>query len=110
VARNLAIDDVRRDRRIAALRASEAEAENQADAAPSADRILAAKERLRLLDEALMSLPPKPRQALLLHRVQGLSQAEIAAQLGVSESMVIKYVAQALRHCRDWRQRLEADE
>lgn len=110
VASNLAVDHLRRDRRLAALHGGEGEAERVADAAPRPDRILAARERLRLLDEALMALPPKPRQALLLHRVHGLSQAEVAARLGVSESMVIKYVAQALRHCRDWQRRVEADE
>ncbi|MEM7506188.1 MAG: sigma factor-like helix-turn-helix DNA-binding protein [Pseudomonadota bacterium] len=26
---------------------------------------------------------------------------EIAAELGISESMVAKYIAAALRHCRD---------
>jgi transmembrane sensor len=71
---------------------------------------LLARERLRLLDEALRQLPPKPRAALLLNRVEGLTQAEIARRLGVSESMVVKYIAQALRHCRAWRDGFDAPE
>ncbi|MCP6134986.1 helix-turn-helix domain-containing protein, partial [Klebsiella pneumoniae] len=54
-----------------------------------------------MLDEALLQLPDKARQALLLNRVEGLTQAQIAQRLGVSESMVAKYIGQALRHCRD---------
>jgi len=36
-----------------------------------------------------------------MFRVDGLSHREIAERLGVSESMVAKYIGQALRHCRD---------
>jgi len=35
-----------------------------------------------------------------MFRVDGLSHAQIARRLGVSESMVAKYIGQALRHCR----------
>jgi RNA polymerase sigma-70 factor (ECF subfamily) len=46
-------------------------------------------------------LSAKPRQALLLNRCDGLSHREIAQKLNVSQSMVARYLAQALRHCRD---------
>lgn len=51
---------------------------------------------------------PKPvRQAFLFARVDGLSYAEIALQLKVSESSVKQYLAKALAHCHarlfaDW--------
>ena len=60
--------------------------------------------RCRLGDEALAQLSDNARQALLLNRLEGLTQAQIALRLGVSESMVAKYIGQALRHCRDWLQ------
>jgi transmembrane sensor len=63
---------------------------------------LLARERLQILDEALLQLSANARQALLLNRIEGLTQAQIAQRLGVSESMVAKYIGQALRHCRDW--------
>lgn len=55
----------------------------------------------RALDAALASLPPRQRQALTWHRLEGLTQAEIGRRLGVSERMAGRYVAQAIAHCRD---------
>ncbi|MBP3862408.1 MAG: RNA polymerase sigma factor, partial [Pseudomonas sp.] len=64
--------------------------------------LLLATERIGILDEALQQLSPNARQALLLSRIDGMTQAQIAVELGVSPSMVAKYIGQALRHCRDW--------
>jgi RNA polymerase sigma factor (sigma-70 family) len=107
VASNLAIDTIRRERRIADSFTGTDVDESVADPTPSLERALLAKERLRRLDAALAELPPKARTALLLFRLDGLSHTAIAEQLGVSESMVAKYLARALRHCRD---RLEAQD
>ncbi|MCG5242592.1 RNA polymerase sigma factor [Azospirillum doebereinerae] len=109
VARNLSIDRLRREKWMVSAETVEDEMSALADDSVPLDEALLSKQRLRLLDEALRDLPPKPREALLLHRVAGLSQAEIATRLGVSESMVTKYVAQAMLHCHKWRQRLDRD-
>ena len=101
VAGNLAIDVLRRDARRAAVTGTDEEAESIPDPAPAPEGALLARERIRLLDSALRELPPNARQALLLSRMDSLTHAQIAARLGVSESMVAKYIAQALRHCRD---------
>ena len=101
VAGNLAIDTLRRDGRIAADFTFLEAADLVADPTPSQDTHAIGRQRLRLLETALDELPTKPRLALLLNRVEGRTFAEIASRLGVSESMVAKYIAQALRHCRD---------
>lgn len=101
VAGNLAIDTLRREGRIATDFTFLEAGEGVADPAPSPEASVSARERLRRLEWALDELPAKPRLALLLSRVEGRSFAEIARQLDVSESMVAKYIAQALRHCRD---------
>ena len=44
-------------------------------------------------------LNPKARAAFLLSQLDGLTYAEIAAQLAVSERMVKKYMAQAMLQC-----------
>ncbi|CAM4053849.1 Putative RNA polymerase sigma factor FecI [Pseudomonas wadenswilerensis] len=102
VAGNLAIDTLRREQRMSA-NLDDSEAARQVPCpAPAPEAALLASERLELLDEALLQLSANARQALLLNRVEGLTQAQIAQRLGVSESMVAKYIGQALRHCRDW--------
>jgi len=98
---NAALDLRRSARRTAITHVSIEEAELLPDFAPAPDRVLAGKQRLAQLNQALTELAPRPRQALLMSRVEGLSHAEIASRLGVSESMIAKYLAQSLRHCRD---------
>lgn len=110
VAQNLSIDHLRRDSYQRPAQISDEDLVAVQDSPITPDVACASKEALHLLDQALQELPFKVRQALLLHRVEGLSQVEIARQLGVSESMVVKYVAQALKHCRAWKQRVEAEQ
>ena len=105
VAGNLAIDAMRRDGREAAWLTGDEPDEAIPDPAPSPERSAIGRDRLQRLEEVLDALPAKARLALLMFRVDGLSHREIADRLGVSESMVAKYIGQALRHCRDrlWR-------
>lgn len=102
VAGNLAIDALRREQRLAAHHEHGDGAGEMVCPAPAPEATLLARERLQMLDQALLQLPQNARQALLFNRVEGLTQAQIAQRLGVSESMVAKYIGQALRHCRDW--------
>ncbi|MCL7939888.1 sigma-70 family RNA polymerase sigma factor [Halomonas sp. ATCH28] len=55
----------------------------------------------RVLYATLDTLPPRLRQALVWHRIEGLTQAEIGRRLGVSERMAGRYVAQAIARCRE---------
>lgn len=102
IAGNIAIDLARRENRHAARCISDqALLEAVADNAPSPETCALNRDQLRFLALALARLAPKPRAALLLNRCDGLSRRDIAARLGVSESMVARYLGQALRHCRD---------
>lgn len=56
-------------------------------------------ELLLAIDRMLQGLAERPRRAFLMARLDGLGYAEIAAELGVSERMVKKYMAQAMLHC-----------
>lgn len=105
IAGNLAVDTMRREGRQAAWLSGDEPDEAIPDPTPSAERTLIGRDRLDRFEEALEALPPKARLALLMFRVDGLSHREIAGRLNVSESMVAKYIGQALRHCRDrlWR-------
>jgi RNA polymerase sigma-70 factor (ECF subfamily) len=58
------------------------------DPAPPADRVLAARQRAELVRARLSQLPERARAILLRHRVDGISQREIAQEFGVSQSTV----------------------
>lgn len=47
---------------------------------------------------ALDELPLKCQQVYIRHRLEGWSHAEIARHMGLSRSMVEKYMTRALRH------------
>lgn len=56
-------------------------------------------EALIAIDQALEGLSEKARRAFLYSQLDGLTYAEIAAEVGVSVSMVRKYITQALTNC-----------
>ena len=53
------------------------------------------------LERAMDGLSPKCRAVLVLHRSEQMTYDEIGAELGISENMVKKYLAQGLKHCRE---------
>ena len=60
-------------------------------------------EQLERLDGALARVSEKAASAFLCHRVEGCSYADIAVRMGVSVSMVEKYISSALAELRDSR-------
>lgn len=67
--------------------------------APSPEERLIILETLNEIDAMLHSLPTKVRNAFLLSQLEGLSYADIAAQLKVSLRTVKRYMAQAFEEC-----------
>jgi RNA polymerase sigma-70 factor (ECF subfamily) len=100
-ALNLSAEQGRRASR-AKVSTAEDDLINVMDPAPNADEILAGQQRLRRLMLGLQRLPPRSREVFLLNRSEGLSYIQIAAQLGISVSMVEKHVARAAFFLRDW--------
>jgi RNA polymerase sigma-70 factor (ECF subfamily) len=56
-------------------------------------------ETLQEIDGLLDELPPKVRDAFLLSQLDGLTYAQIAKQLNVSERSVKRYMVQAMAKC-----------
>jgi RNA polymerase sigma-70 factor (ECF subfamily) len=71
-------------------------------AAPVAlpDQVVAARQELDKLDEAIAALPERTRQVFLLNRLHHCTYDEIAAGLGLSYSTVERDIAKAIMACR----------
>lgn len=71
----------------------------EAAVSPSLEDRAIALQTLTSIVEMLEGLSPKCQKAFLLFRLDGMRQANIAAEMGISTSMVKKYIAQAMLHC-----------
>jgi RNA polymerase sigma-70 factor (ECF subfamily) len=100
VAKNLATDWHRRRARRPSSAGPLEHANDPACDRPSAFDQLAAHEAVEFLMQVLEELSPRRRQALLLHKFEGLTMAEAARRMGTSSETVERQVAQALAHCQ----------
>ncbi len=102
MASNLAIDHVRVEGRRAAILGDLAPVIDTYDKQASSPEAYAmAADKARQIEAVLAGLPKLTRQMFVLVRLHGLSHKEVADRLGVSKSLVDKYVLQALLRCRD---------
>jgi len=62
---------------------------------PDPEVALATRQKAERLEAQLAAMPPKRREAFKLHRLDGLSQSEVAARTGQSRSAVEKHVSGA---------------
>lgn len=91
IAANLVIDHHRRDRRYVAEREEEPTSQM-----PLPDRILAGRQELAILKDALAAMPPLRRDVLVRRRLQGQSCALIARELGLNPKAVEKHITRGL--------------
>jgi RNA polymerase sigma factor (sigma-70 family) len=61
--------------------------------------VLLGKEQYQMIEQVICDMPEKRRLILLLNRLEDLSYAEIARRMGLSESVVRKHAALAIREC-----------
>lgn len=99
-AANLARDRIRCQAVRHACETADATAYDVECRAPSPERAMISRQQLAIIEQALDELPLKRRAALVLHRFDNLSHAEIAMRLGISVSMVEKHIRWGLKHCR----------
>lgn len=67
--------------------------------ARSAEEHASVLQALSEIDAMLLKLPEKAANAFVMAMVMGMTDKEVARQLGVSDRMVRKYVALAMLHC-----------
>lgn len=105
IAANLLHDRFREQRGPGRMRmVSFDDSESAAHELPAADAtcpvtIIEHRERLERLQQALAELPERQREALVLHRFDGLTQDEVAARMGISRRMVVKHLSRAFAYC-----------
>ena len=100
---NLLLDEARQQKRQAARENAWADLQGakiggvRASDMPSPEQAAAARARLQRLLAAVETLPPQPRRAFTLHKLDGFSHAETAQTMGLSQSAVEKHVSLAIR-------------
>ncbi len=76
---------------------------------PSAEQRISVQQQLDLVAVQLKSLPPRALAILNRHRIDGLTQREIAAEYGVSTSTVESDLRQAYKLLADLRKKLDEE-
>jgi RNA polymerase sigma factor (sigma-70 family) len=102
VARHLAIDLVRRQRVSPLRTVRDLDALSVIEDKPTAADVLSLEEKTRLLADALAALPDRCRTIVVLHKLEGLSQKEVAQRLGLSLRTVEVQVARGVNRCEDY--------
>ncbi|OWQ92417.1 RNA polymerase sigma factor [Sphingopyxis witflariensis] len=67
---------------------------------PDQERQYEAMELRRAFRKTLLAMPRRTRRVFLMHRLRGLTYAQIAEQLGLSTKTVEKHIGRALARCR----------
>jgi RNA polymerase sigma-70 factor (ECF subfamily) len=62
--------------------------------------VYAGMQRVRLLIATIEALPPRCREAFVRHRIDGLSHADVASEMGISLNMVERHIMLAVATCR----------
>jgi RNA polymerase sigma-70 factor (ECF subfamily) len=101
-AANLAVDRLRRRSTLEQIERDDLFVEfNTPDSeAFNPERHLLDEETRQELHRCLSELPEKCQQAFRWHRLEGLSQQEVARRVGCSERMIRRYINYALVYCR----------
>lgn len=105
-ARNLVIDQHRRT----SVRGEADDSSLDTLAAPPAfepEVAAASAQSVHAMLATINALPLRCREAFVLHKFDGLSQQEVAQQMGISLKMVEKHLKLALQACRQCQLRLD---
>ncbi|HEY0680752.1 MAG TPA: sigma-70 family RNA polymerase sigma factor [Steroidobacter sp.] len=102
VAHSLVVRNIRRARIVPILAVEDLGVVDLPDDAATPEQNAIAHDDLRQLATVIASMPGQTREAFVLRRVRGLSQREIASQMGLSENTVEKHIVRGIRWLGDW--------
>jgi RNA polymerase sigma factor (sigma-70 family) len=102
VARSLIVRHIRRAQIVAIDAIDNLEQLDNPDGGASPEQQAIDRDELRQLARAISAMPGKMREAFVLRRVEGLSQRDIAAEMGISENTVEKHISRGIRFLVEW--------
>jgi RNA polymerase sigma factor (sigma-70 family) len=99
VARNLLVD---RHRRAKVRQHTDIDDHHglHAPAATQPENAAASQQHVAAMLGVIDALPPRCREAFILHKFEQLPHAEVAARMGISRNAVEKHIIRALLACR----------
>jgi RNA polymerase sigma-70 factor (ECF subfamily) len=101
-ARNLACDQFRRAPGAAQVPLGDGDDFSVLDETTDIFETVARNQEIELMTEAIQSLPDRCRQVLTLRNVYGLSQREIAAQMGIAVATVEVQITAGIKRCTEF--------
>lgn len=101
-ARNHLINCARRGQVISLESVVELTGANVAIDALTPDRVVSAREELARLSTALDRLPPRCREIVVLRKIEGLTQKQVAARLGIAVGTVEQQMVHGMRAVVDF--------
>ena len=101
-ARNAAYDLLRREQAIPMESVASLEELALLESKPGAAESLSLEQELRLLEEALETLPKRCQQIFILKKIDGLSYAEIGERLGIKANTISAQLTIGMLRCRQF--------
>jgi RNA polymerase sigma-70 factor (ECF subfamily) len=101
IARNLMIDRMRRKNVVSIRTMADVEWLNVLEDGPSPEDRVSARQELQRMQAALDQLPARCREVIILRRVYGFSQREVAIKMGIKEETVENQVMKGMRILAD---------
>jgi RNA polymerase sigma factor (sigma-70 family) len=102
IARNVVRDFLHRRARTASIPITETGALPVLEGDESLVEGICRRQELAVLREAIDSLPDRCREVILLRKIKGLSQKEIAELLGIAEHTVEALAVKGVRRCAQY--------
>lgn len=99
VARHLAVDFIRHEHASPMIAVTDLSALPVLDDRAGAAERASVNQEIAILTEAIDALPARCREIIILRKLQGISQKEIAARLGISEQTVQVQVVRGVKRC-----------
>jgi RNA polymerase sigma-70 factor (ECF subfamily) len=106
-ARNVALGRLRHEKVAGNFALAEKELSGILDERANVAHEVARAQELEMLTQAIQSLPTRCRQIITLRRIYGLSQKEVAAELGIAEHTVEAQGTIGLRKLTEYFERFE---